>query len=74
MFLPVLGSWVERHFLYGINEQFKFWSYDLNKQTFQIIGNAPQNTDDLTDINQSDILISVRISAKKELAELILRD
>ncbi|MGY0650091.1 MAG: hypothetical protein ACW7DU_18390, partial [Paraglaciecola chathamensis] len=60
--------------IYGINEQFKFWSYDLNKQTFQIIGNAPQNTDDLTDINQSDILISVRISAKKELAELILRD
>lgn len=65
---------IKDNVIYGINEKFKFWSYDLNKQTFQIIGNAPQNTDDLTDIDQSDILISVRISAKKELAELILRD
>jgi len=60
--------------VYGINEQFQFWSYDLNQKAFQIIGNAPINVDYLTDINQVHILLSIRISAKKEVAELYLKD
>jgi Tol biopolymer transport system component len=60
--------------IYGINEEFQLWSYNLNDNTFEILGNAPINVDALTDINQSDILLTIRISAKKEVAELTLND
>ena len=64
---------IKNNVLYGINEQFQLWSYGLNDNAFEIIGNTPINVDYLTDINQSDILLSVRITAKKEVAELTLR-
>ena len=60
--------------IYGINEQFQLWSYDLNENTFEVIGNTPINVDYLTDINQLGILLNIRISAKKEVAELYLID
>jgi len=59
--------------IYGINEELQLWSYNLNENTFEIIGNTPINLDYLTDINQIDILLSIRISAKKEVAELTLK-
>jgi DNA-binding winged helix-turn-helix (wHTH) protein/Tol biopolymer transport system component len=64
----------KNNMIYGINEQFQLWSYSLTDNTFEIIGNTPSNVDYLTDINQVDILLSIRISAKKEVAELYLRD
>jgi hypothetical protein len=60
--------------IYGINEEFQLWSYSLNDNRFEILGNTPSNVDYLTDINQVNILLSIRISAKKEVAELYLRD
>jgi len=59
--------------IYGINEELQLWSYDLNENNFVILGNTPNNVDSLTDINQDDILLSIRITAKKEVAELTLR-
>jgi len=70
----------DKHFItknnviYGINEQFQLWSYNLNESTFEILGNTPSNLDYFTDMNQSDILLTIRISAKKEVAELTLND
>ncbi|MBV1909398.1 MAG: winged helix-turn-helix domain-containing protein, partial [Kangiellaceae bacterium] len=60
--------------IYGINEDFQLWSYDLIKESFEILGDAPNNVDDITDVNQTDFLLSIRISAKKEVAELTLSD
>lgn len=65
---------IKDNVVYSINDSFQLWSYDLNKDKFEILGDIPRNIDSLTDINQTDILISVRISAKKEVAELILSD
>ncbi len=31
--------------IYGINEEFQLWSYDLNEDTFKILGNTPNNVD-----------------------------
>jgi len=64
----------KQNVLFGINEEFQLWSYDLKQDTFEIIGNTPDNVDYLTDINQTDLLFSVRITAKEEVAELILAD
>ncbi len=60
--------------IYGINEEFQLWSYDLNEDIFELLGNTPKKVDSLTDINQTDILLTMRIAAKKEVAELILTD
>ncbi|MCG7549050.1 winged helix-turn-helix domain-containing protein [Pseudoalteromonas sp. Of7M-16] len=58
--------------LYGINEQYELWHYELGNKQFNVIGKLPKNLDYLTDVRQSHALISLRINAKKELAELVL--
>ncbi len=68
------GFIIKHNVIYGINEQFQLWSYDLNEDAFEVHGNLPKNVDLLTDINQADILLTIRITAKKEVAELILAD
>ena len=65
---------IKNNIIYGVNEDFQLWSYDLNKSTFEILGNVPEKIDYITDINQTDILFSIRITAKKEVAEIILND
>ena len=69
-----VGFIIKNNIIYGINEEFQFWAYDLNEDTFEIKGNVPKNTDLLTDLNQTDILLTLRITAKKEVAELILNE
>jgi len=46
------------------------WSYQQDEDKFEIIGELPKNIDYLTDINQEQLLMTVFISGKKELAEL----
>ena len=65
---------IKDNVIYGVNDAFQLWSYDLKEDTFEILGGIPNNTDDLTDINQTEVLLTIRISAKKEVAELILND
>lgn len=65
---------IKNSVIYGINDELQLWSYDLNGNQFEVLGDVPKNMNALTDINQTDILISVRINAKKEVAELILND
>jgi len=64
---------IKNHVIYGINEEFQLWSYDLTDNTFEVIANTPINVDYLTDMNQSNILLTIRITAKKEVAELTLK-
>jgi hypothetical protein len=69
-----LGFITKHNVIYGINEVFQLWSYNLNDNRFEILGNTPINVDAITDVNESEILMSIRITAKKEVAELTLRD
>jgi len=77
---PLDGQGSDKRFItkhnviYGINEEFQLWSYNLNDNTFEILGNIPNMVDSLTDINQSNILLTINISAKKEVAELTLNN
>lgn len=65
---------IKDNVIYGVNDELQLWSYDLSEDKFEVLGDIPKNTDSLTDINQTDILLTIRISAKKEVAELILND
>jgi DNA-binding winged helix-turn-helix (wHTH) protein/Tol biopolymer transport system component len=56
--------------IYGVNNESQLWSYDLEKRLFKILREMPENIDYLTDINDTQLLLEVRISAKKEVVEL----
>lgn len=77
---PLIQQGSERGFIvkdkviYGINEQLQLWSYDMSQDTFTTLTQLPEKVDFITDMNHSDILLTYRISAKKEVAELILAD
>ena len=64
---------LKNNLIYGVNDNFQLWTYSLSEDTFEIIGDAPSNIDYLTDIDQERMLITVRNSAKKEIAELYLK-
>ncbi|CAM4295850.1 winged helix-turn-helix domain-containing protein [Pseudoalteromonas byunsanensis] len=60
--------------LYGINEALQLWSYQLDSEEFAIIGDAPSNVDYLTDVNATHVLMDIKLSSRKEVVELVLRD
>ncbi|WP_086931865.1 winged helix-turn-helix domain-containing protein [Agarilytica rhodophyticola] len=60
--------------IYAINTDNQLWSYDLNTDTFNILGDVGEDVDDLTDINKTQLLMSIRVSAKKEVVELVVSE
>ena len=56
--------------IYSINEEEQLWSYDLDEETFEVLGAVTQDVDYLTDINESQLLMTIQVSAKKEVVEL----
>ena len=68
------GFTIKDNVIYGINKDFQLWSYALNSNKFTMIGQVPKMIDYITDINQTDVLFTLRIAAKKEVAEIILAD
>jgi len=65
---------VKNNVIYGISEQLQLWSYDLTEDSFNILGKTHDNFDYLSDVNQTDILLTVLVRGKKEVAELILSE
>ena len=58
--------------LYGINEANQLWSYQLNDERFAILGTVPAHVDNITDVNDAYVLMTLRVKAKKEVVELLL--
>ncbi len=58
--------------IYGINRDNQLWSYHLDSVDFNIMGKVLDDVDYLTDVKGSEILMTVQISAKKEVVELTL--
>ena len=65
---------IKDNVIYGINTDFQLWSYALNEKLFKVIGKLPRNVDYLTDINQAQLLMTIRVSSNKEVVELILSE
>jgi len=65
---------VKNNVIYGISDELQLWSYNLDEDSFRILGKTLDDFDHLTDINQTDILLTIMITGKKEVAELILRE
>jgi Tol biopolymer transport system component len=60
--------------IWGINDNKRLWSYDLSKSTLIHHGQMPENTEDLMDIRNNDILFSRLISVTKEVVEIEFED
>ena len=65
---------IKDNVIYAINDRFQLWSYDLSTDKFQIIGAISNNIVQLTDINQSQLLMTTHVSSRKEVAELSLNE
>lgn len=63
---------VQGNRIYAINEDHQIWSYDLDTAAFEVLGEVNQDIDYLTDINEDELLMSLKVSAKKEVVELVL--
>ena len=77
--IPVLnGQGSNKHFtvknniIYGVNDNYQLWSYSLETQRLKIIGDLPDTIDTITDINQQNLLFTLRVAARKEVVELVL--
>lgn len=68
------GFIIKDHILYGINEDFQLWKYQLDTTDFTLLGKAPKNTTAITDVKDNEVLFTVFISGNKEIAELLLDD
>ncbi|MEQ3696087.1 MAG: winged helix-turn-helix domain-containing protein [Pseudomonadales bacterium] len=60
--------------VYGINEDGQLWSYNLDTEVFTIIRQMPERIDYLDDVSETDVLVTVRVAAKKEVVELFYTD
>lgn len=60
--------------IYGINKENQLWSYDLNADEFKILRKVDKNVKYLTDVNQTHFLMTVIVSARKEVVELSLSE
>lgn len=61
---------IKNNVIYDINDDNQLWSYDLNNDHFKILGEVGDNVDQLTDINKTQLLMTIQIAAKKEVVEL----
>lgn len=60
--------------IWGVNSDNQLWSYSLDDNHFTLIGDMPRKLDYLTDKNADQLLLTMRVSSRKEVAEIALRD
>jgi DNA-binding winged helix-turn-helix (wHTH) protein/Tol biopolymer transport system component len=66
------GFIIKDNVIYGINDNFQLWSYALDDKAFRLIGYLPNTIDHITDIHQQQLLMTMRIAARKDVVELTL--
>lgn len=67
------GFLIHNNVIFGFNDKNTLWSFDLNTNTLTELGQISENIDYLTDINHHQLLMTLQVSAKKEVAELTLK-
>ena len=61
---------IKDNVVYAVNSEGQLWSYDLNSEVFQVLGDLGGDVDYLTDLNQTQLLMTIQVAAKKEVVEL----
>jgi len=66
---------IKDNVIFAINNENQLWSYDLDNDVFKILGEITKGVvGHLTDINKTQFLMTVVVSAKTEVVELSLSE
>lgn len=66
---------IKGNVIFAINNENQLWSYDLDNDAFKILGQVGKgDVGHLTDINNTQLLMTVVVSAKTEVVELSLSE
>lgn len=66
---------IKDNVIFAINNENQLWSYDLDNEAFKILGEIGKDVVGfLTDINKTQLLMTVVVSAKTEVVELSLSE
>lgn len=65
---------INSNVIYAINTENQLWSYNLINDSFKMLGEVSKDVNYLTDINQTQFLMTIQVSAKKEVVELSLSE
>lgn len=60
--------------IYSINDENKIWSYNIDTDLLSILADVGKSVDYLTDANQTHLLMTIQVAAKKEVVELSVSD
>ena len=63
---------LDDEFMYGVNKDFRLWSYDLTTSEFNYLADLDEDVDYLTDVKGNQLLLTLIIAAKKEVVEVII--
>ncbi|MGB0938900.1 MAG: transcriptional regulator, partial [Colwellia sp.] len=58
--------------LYGINNEYELWRYHLDSNSFETIRSLTADIDNISDIQNENLLVTKRQVANKEVVELVL--
>ena len=58
--------------IFALNNEHQLLSYHVEEKQYKIIQKVSNNIDDITDINNSELLATIKITSKKEVVELLL--
>ncbi|MBQ4876344.1 winged helix-turn-helix domain-containing protein [Pseudoalteromonas luteoviolacea] len=64
---------IKENTIFGTNNKRELWSYNLINGALKILGKLPSNFSNISDIDNEKIVIRARISAKKEVVELVMK-
>lgn len=60
--------------IYGLNSDNELWSYNLDKENFKLLGQVGESVESLSDIHQSELLMTIGVSTKREVVELSIEE
>ena len=60
--------------VYGVNKNLQLWSYNIESKEINFISTVPENLDHISDLDDLSLYGVIRVSAKKEIAELFLTE
>ncbi|MCC2607562.1 TolB family protein [Planctobacterium marinum] len=73
------GTGRHKHFvvrgeqIYSIYRDYQLWFYNLQDNSSGIIAQLPDTVDYITDINEQQMLLTLRVAARKDVVELTLQ-
>ena len=61
---------IKGNVIYAIDIDNRLWSYDLNNGLFEVLGNIDKNVNSVSDVSDTQFLLTALVAEKREVVEL----